>query len=273
MVALALGLARLDAVVRAQYVDDRLRRAELGEDVADLVTMLALVPWDSFGGAASLDLDPPLGALGLAFPDASLDLIVDGRLVFLRTGKRAHVEADDLRALLVRLVFARAARATDDAFPDVREIGVYFARHGHLWATPIAPVVEHEAFPQVETWFRDHFERAARAATKAESLRASGESVKPRRSGQAKPPGWVKKKWAPKRDGSVAHEGKAEQKKSGDDAAPRGPTAAPKRSHAPQRPAAPKRTVEREPSEEPARRSAPKPDWRKGSAWRRARGK
>ena len=256
MAAHALRLGRLDAAVRAGYVDARMAEAD-PEDVADLLAMLAAVPWDALGGAGPVELPALLDG------GVEADLLVDGRLLLVRAAKAARVDPQDARRLVVLLVLARAARARDPSAPEVREVGVYLARHGHLWSVPVAPLVAHEAFPQAEAWLLKHAQRAERIARAvAASLEPTedGEPAPPP-VGKQKPPKWVKKKWFAPAGAAPAKEGKAEQKKG---RAPAAKAPQPK----PQKPAKP-----REPAPEGEKKRTPRPDWRKGSAWRRERGK
>jgi hypothetical protein len=255
MAAHALRLGRLDAAVRAGYVDARMAEADPG-DVADLLAMLDAVPWDALGGAASLDLQPRFGETEDA-PGA--DLLADGRLVLVRAPKTARLDPQDARRLVVLLILARAARGPD----AVREVGIYFARHGHLWAVPVSSLVAQEAFPQAEAWVTKHAQRAARMAREAAEALAAPEDAPRPAAGRQKPPKWVKKRWfAPAGTAPAKDVGKAEQKKQRPDAAPR--KSAPSRKPAPPRDA---------PPEGERKTRTPRPDWRKGSAWRRERGK
>ncbi|MEA3202264.1 MAG: hypothetical protein QOE90_3692 [Thermoplasmata archaeon] len=212
MAAHALLLARLDAR------DARLGQPEEPDDVADLLAMLALVPWDQMGGAAEADLGD--------------DIILDGRLVLLKTSRRAPPDADAMRELVARLVLVRVER-------DVREVAIYAARHGRLWTWPAEPIVSHPAFPQLERWL----------------LRQRAPA------GPAKPPSWARQRASPGvGSAAIRRAGKAETKKP-----PRPPQDAPQARFRGER--------EPEPEEPAPPRRAPRPDWRKGSAWRRERGR
>lgn len=259
----ALQLARLEAVVRAGYVDARLGEPEEADDVAEVAAMLERVPWRELGEELfPLPLFPELAD---ALPDAEPDALVNDTLLAVSAARAPRVDDDELRALVARLLVARAEWGADAAATRIRSLGVLLARHGVLWRVPVAPVVEHEAFPAVETWFRQRLAQAKRDAAPPDPEAAPGKPPLPK---------WVKKRFAPRTPGT-APEGKAEKKK-----------AKPQRSGAaaraqPPKPPRPARRVARPDRSEAAApdaddatkpRKPPKPDWRRGSQWRRDRG-
>lgn len=256
----ALRLGRLDAVVRAGYVDRALGADETADGVAELLAMLEVAPWAEIGGAQSLDLGPSFAGDA---PEARADVVADGLLLVVRTTRTARIERDDLRGLLFRLILARAQRALDGAAHEVREVGVAFARHGRVWRTPVDALAQHPHFAGVEAWFAERLEQAQRAQARAQGEGASGPAA-------PRPPRWVKKKATAAKGAPARREGKAEVKKAG----------GPKPAEAPRggagKPAPPRRKAPPAPQEPdgdaPKRAKPPKPDWRKGSAWRRDRG-
>lgn len=219
----ALRLGRLDAAVRVGYVDERVRDPERPEDVADVLAMLDAVPWDALGEGAS---------------DLGEDLVARGTLLAVKAAKAARVDADDVRALVLRFLLMRARRP--EAAERVQRIGVLLARHGHLWTAPTSGILGHAALPAVEEWL---------------AARLRLETARP----QTGAPRWVKQRFPPK--APLTHpEGKADRKKS------RAPSQAPPEPKAPR---APRKPAQDAP---PERTRTARPDWRKGSKWRRERG-
>ncbi|HEX2022807.1 MAG TPA: hypothetical protein VHH36_08830, partial [Candidatus Thermoplasmatota archaeon] len=139
----------------------------------------------------------------------------------------------DARALVLRLLAERAEGRAP------REVGVLFARHGHLWRADADLVTRHEAFPAVEAWF------AERMASPP---------------GAAAAPRWTRKRATGPAPPVTDPRGRARKKKT--------------RRAEPPAPPPPKRKAERrgEPDAPPAPSKPARPDWRKGSAWRRQRG-
>lgn len=255
----ALRLARLEAVVRTGYVDARLAEPEERRDIVEAAAILARVPWQDLGSGL---LPPPwFPELTDAIRDAEPDAVVDGTLLLVSASRAPRVSEDDLRALVVRLVLARAEWG-DEAATRVRSLGVLLARHGILWRTPVAPILAHEAFPQVESWLRQRVARAKKDAAPREA----------KEGGKTKPlPKWVKKRFAPK--APMTHpDGKAERKKERKEDGPRAPSAP--RAPAPAKRARPQAQTPppREQDDASSRRKVPRPDWRRGSQWRRERG-
>jgi hypothetical protein len=94
-------------------------------------------------------LNPTFGSASNRVGGADADIISGDRLWDLKTTS-APTFADDLRQLLGYLVLARAAHEEDRAFPVIATLGVYHARHGHLWAVDVATITSKLQFPAFE---------------------------------------------------------------------------------------------------------------------------
>ncbi len=151
----ALRLARIDPFVRVRYVEPDPEKVDAA-DVLDVLALLEIVPWNVLGSEASVLLNPSFGAQSKRVGGADADLICGDRLVDLKTATQPTPRGD-LRQLLAYLILARAARAEDASFPAVASLGVYYARHGHLWTLPAAQFTDQSSFLGVERRF---FERA-----------------------------------------------------------------------------------------------------------------
>ncbi len=155
MVRHALRLARLDPFYRAGYVDERAGEVD-PSDVADIVCLLDLVPWKDIGSGTPLLLNPDFGPASTAVGGADADIIAGRRLVEMKAVTRVR-PLDDLRQLAGYLLLARAAQLNDPSYPEIREVAIYYARHGFLWVLPTERFGEN---PKLDTASRTFFRRA-----------------------------------------------------------------------------------------------------------------
>jgi hypothetical protein len=159
----ALRLGRIDAVLRGHYFDPEPERVE-PSDVADVLEMMDIVPWEQLGSPNLLWLNPTFGTFSRRVGGADADIISGDRLLDLKTTSRlTHLE--DLRQLLGYLILARAARTENPSYPAVSNLGVYHARHGHLWVSPAFGFVNHPAFAIAEQRFFDRARELAKVTT------------------------------------------------------------------------------------------------------------
>ena len=144
----ALRLARIDPLWRAERGGDQ----ALADDNAaapEIVDMLKLVAFDRWAGQQPLLLNPTFGEAGTRVSGADCDVIAGNRLIELKTLKEATLERGTIRELTVYLMLADAARQAGEPFPKIEYVGVLFARHGHYWEMPTAPIFAHAEFARV----------------------------------------------------------------------------------------------------------------------------
>ncbi len=154
LAAHAIRLAKLDIVVRAGTLDPNFDGGASAADVADLLAMLDIVPWDSLvGGDEVLILNPTFGSSSEIVGGADGDLIAGGLLVDFKTTRNDAISVTDIDQLLGYFLLSRHERKTDPSFPDIRCVGLYYARRGYLWKHPVWTWTEHPGFSSIENWF------------------------------------------------------------------------------------------------------------------------
>jgi hypothetical protein len=176
----ALRLARIDPYYRCLAVDPEPEYID-PRDLADIRALFAIAPWQMLGSEDPLWLNPEFGAQSLRVGGADADLITGDRLLDLKTTKNALARGS-LRQLLGYMVLARAARRYERAFPTIRSVGVYYARHGRLWLLPTSQFTDQPAFKAFEKGFFKRaeeifgkFRRRPEAQSKPRTLRTSSD--------------------------------------------------------------------------------------------------
>src|SRR5262249_11281733 len=152
----ALRLARLDPVYRAGHLDQSTFEDAAPEDVQDLLAMLALVPFDLLIHDKVLLLNPTFGESSHLVGGADVDLITGDMLLDFKATKASKMECTYLDQILGYLLLARNQRRLDPAFPEIKRLGLYFCRHGHLWTQDAAVWTERPEFAALEGWFFQH---------------------------------------------------------------------------------------------------------------------
>lgn len=150
MVEHAIRLAKLDIIYRAGYMDPAMDVAD-PDDVHDILCLLAAVPYPTLAHPTTIYLNPTFGHYSRMVGGADCDLISGDTLIDIKVTKDTKIDARYVRQLLSYIVLARGARKHDNSFPEIRSIGLYFARHAHLWTLPINNITDHPQFPVVET--------------------------------------------------------------------------------------------------------------------------
>ncbi len=154
----ALRLAMLDPLGRATllspfYPDSFGEPAE--EEVVELLDLLAVVPFERFTTATPLQLNPRFGAAGNAVGGADADVIAGDLLLDLKVTSPAKVDPGHVDQLVGYLLLSRELRRTVPEAPEVRRLGLYYARYGYMWETDAAAWTERPGFAELEAWFFD----------------------------------------------------------------------------------------------------------------------
>jgi hypothetical protein len=165
----AIRLAKLDDMFRARRFDGTFVDAAK-EDIDDLLAMLAIVPFEPLLHDQVLLLNPDFQEASLLVGGADTDLISGNLLVDFKATKKSEMQARDLDQLFGYVLLARHQRRTNPAFPEIKRLGFYFCRHGHLWVQDVSAWIDHPEFPEVEQWF---FERAKEVFRKSREAPAA----------------------------------------------------------------------------------------------------
>ncbi len=148
----AIRLAQLDEVYRSKRLDAQFETVDPA-DVQDLLALLAIVPFDTLLHKQVMLLNPTFGDSSPLVGGADADLITGDMLVDFKTTKKNAMNAADLDQLLGYFLLARNQRRSGHQFPEIKKLGLYFCRHGYLWAADTSSWTDHPQFLEVEKWF------------------------------------------------------------------------------------------------------------------------
>jgi hypothetical protein len=159
----ALRLARIDPIYRAGYMGDAVLESNRDEQVQEVVQLLSHVPFNALvGDGSDILLNPTFGRYSSLVGGADADIIAGGRLIDLKVVAQPNIERGMVRQLVAYLILARCARRDGAELSSIEEVGLYFARHAHLWGLPARRIINHPAYAEVERWFLRYAESRQR---------------------------------------------------------------------------------------------------------------
>ena len=178
----AIRLAQLDEIARTGQCAarfDSMFEEPVTEDMEDLLTLLAIVPFDALLHDKVLLLNPVFEQTSRLVGGADADLIVGDMLVDLKATKSNEMDPIDLDQLLGYYFLARRQCQADPTFLTINRLAIYFARHGYLWTWDASTWTGHPQFAETEEWF---FTRA-KEVFKAQTVERTSSTVKETWSG------------------------------------------------------------------------------------------
>ncbi len=153
----ALLLAQLDIVYRTGTLDLILRTFGTVDprDMDDLERLLSLVDPAAFTAEEVCLLNPVFGEASLLVRGADADLVIDGTLIEIKTTKNFRLKEEDFHQLVGYYTLYRLGGITDmPPHHPIERLGIYYARHAHLYTVAVRDVIDEGAFPAFLDWFQ-----------------------------------------------------------------------------------------------------------------------
>jgi hypothetical protein len=175
LIRATINLAHCDPFYRAGRIDERFGRP-MAAQVDELRNLIEIVDWSLLKAQRLCLLNPAFGEGSAIVGGADADLLLDDTLIDIKTTSNLQLRADDWRQLLGYAALNAHFPIGSGSDPvTIRNIGIYFARHGLLTTWPIDQLVGFEKFKAFTVWLRDYVLRAH--AGRLASRRALEESV------------------------------------------------------------------------------------------------
>lgn len=152
-----LCLAQLDVVHRSKF--EHLLETELGKiwkrDVKDLKNLISIVDGKIFKASEICLLNPTFGAASQLIGGADADIIIDDRLIDIKTTIRPHFKREYLNQLIAYYALARIDGI--DGAPlnhKIAKLEIYFSRFGYLRSINVDEIINQKTFPKFLAWFK-----------------------------------------------------------------------------------------------------------------------
>jgi len=128
-----IRFARMDVIFRAGIYDDVEKNVD-PLDIEDLRALYNLIPVGLKKSASNnIILNPNFGFASLEVGGADADLIIDSKIIDIKTTKEMRLDAYSWSQIVGYLILADEAREIEKNFPVIERIGIYFSRYGYLW--------------------------------------------------------------------------------------------------------------------------------------------
>ncbi len=133
------------------FVDEVKYPAELDE----LRQLFSVIPDALIDKRRQYWLNPVLGIVdSTAEIGADCDIIMGDNLIEIKVVSKNSMDIDMLNQLLGYFFLIRKNRELNlRPLPEIQEVSIYFARHGHLWSMPVSLWLDHPDFENVEKQF------------------------------------------------------------------------------------------------------------------------
>lgn len=135
-------------------------------DVVEVFRLVQIAPSSDLSHPGCVHLNPAFGRFSSLVGGADADLIVGTQLIDVKLSlpPTGLLEPDWIRQLVGYAMLAAWARVEAPGAPQIRTLGIYFARQGVLW--PLNPgLLRHSGFSATARWLRERVEGRLTAST------------------------------------------------------------------------------------------------------------
>ncbi len=149
----AISLAKLDVFFRSAWLDEDLGGCN-PRDIADLRTLLSVVPSDLFYARRHCVLNPEFKEGTALAEGAEADLLVDDALIEIKTTKSRSIRPEHFDQLIAYLALAHLYGVDGlSAKPRIKKIGIYYSRYGDYLEFALKDILDGPGFREFLKWF------------------------------------------------------------------------------------------------------------------------
>jgi len=149
-----LKLAQLDFVYRSQRIDKRFGKIS-SADVSDLKNLIGVTNFKLFKPKRDAVLNPSFGKTSLLVGGADADLLIDRRLIEIKTTKDAVLTRDTFNQLIGYYILASIGGIDQlGRKVGITELAVYFSRYGQLVSFKTKDLMPKAKMARFIRWFK-----------------------------------------------------------------------------------------------------------------------
>jgi hypothetical protein len=154
-------LAQLDVIFRRDLLHgaDNSYFKTIGKihpaDLRDLQRLISLVKPGTFKAKTVCVLNPRFGRASKLVGGADCDMVIDDALIEIKTIKNFQLERSHFDQLVGYYILSRIGGITGAPKDhQIRRLGIYFSRFGHLWMFKVDDVIKKNQLPKFLSWFK-----------------------------------------------------------------------------------------------------------------------
>ncbi len=158
LIGCTLFLAKLDLYVRSRLIaPDIFIESDL--DIQDLRNLYDAINLNDFIANEKCFLNPHFGDGSALVSGADADIILDDTLIDVKVTKNLKIEREYLNQIIGYYIFSLIGKINfEHSGKIIKNIGIYFARHGLLWKISIESLGDEKKIEEFKNWFITYFD-------------------------------------------------------------------------------------------------------------------
>jgi hypothetical protein len=150
----AILLAQLDPIYRALVMNENMGIVEDG-DMQDLTNLVKAVKPELFKSDYQCLLNPTFGEASQLVGGADADLIIDGKLIDIKTTVKLEFSREHYNQLVGYYILSRIGSIPGFEGGRITDMGIYYSRYGVLKSISTKSIEEHPRIDKFTRWFTE----------------------------------------------------------------------------------------------------------------------
>ncbi len=156
LVQSSIFLAKLDTYFRSKIIDQYFTTVNM-LDIQDIISIFSLIDSKLFTAKQKCYLNPVFGTASILVGGADADLIIDETLIDIKVTKNLRLDREHLNQLIGYYTLSRIGGINNNINDKpIKNIALYFARHGVFWKTSLSQFGNNKHFEDFENWFQTY---------------------------------------------------------------------------------------------------------------------
>lgn len=153
-----IRMSYIDPVFRSGFGVEYVGEDADMEDIEDIKKQFELIDDSLFRAKEICLLNPTFGESSRLVGGADADLLIDDKLIDIKTTKKLELKLDHFCQIISYLILHRIS-GTEMREIKINQIGIYYSRFGYLFSFNIQDIINDKSLQSFTKWFENRIRR------------------------------------------------------------------------------------------------------------------
>lgn len=150
-----LRMSYLDPVFRSGFGVEYIGKDADAGDIEDIKKQFELVDESLFKTKDICLLNPTFGEASRLVSGADADLLIDDKLIDIKTTKKLELKSADYCQVIGYLILHRISGIDERKEIKINQLGIYYSRYGYLFLFNIKDIIDDKSLQSFTEWFEN----------------------------------------------------------------------------------------------------------------------
>jgi len=150
-----LRMSYLDPVFRSGSGVDYIGEDADAGDIEDIKKQFELIDESLFRAKNICLLNPTFGKASKLVGGADADLLIDDKLIDIKTTKKLELKLADYCQVIGYLILHKISGIDERKEIEINKLGIYYSRYGYLFSFNIQDIIDDKSLQSFTEWFEN----------------------------------------------------------------------------------------------------------------------